>query len=130
MARQVIPFESTWLNADRHFAKAFEGLSAEGQKDFQKRLAVFILALQQCSHPVLDPRLASLRPTPYPGVAKISGGQLIEYRLDRSSERVVACYFEQRNVVLLVAVTINHDHERIKTLIKKHKSDIGRAGSE
>lgn len=78
-----------------------------------------MLDLRECRHPIKDPQLGRWRPSPYRGVVKVKGGHLAEYRLT-STMRVIACYFEDREDILLVVATIKHDHERMKRLLKEH----------
>ena len=120
MARPVLPFKPTWL--DRHFQKALNGLG-EAEKDaYLSRLANLISALKECSHPIQDPKLASWNPSPYKGVVKIRSGHLAEYRFKGTLMRVIACYFPDRPEILLLTATLQHDHERMKRLLKEHGS--------
>jgi hypothetical protein len=53
------------------------------------------------------------------------GGKLIEYRLD-SLSRVIAKYpaCADSDDILLLAVTIDHDHARLKALLQQHRAEI------
>ncbi|HSK77322.1 MAG TPA: hypothetical protein VLQ45_12790 [Thermoanaerobaculia bacterium] len=48
---------------------------------------------------------------------------MAEYRFP-GTLRVIACYFEERPEILLVTVTIKHDHDRMKRLLKEHGSSL------
>ena len=130
--RKVVPFEPTWL--DKHFKKAFKKLNARSQRERKAQLIELTEALQNSSHPIQDPKLSRYRRSSYRGVAQIDGGQLVEYRLP-GTLRVIVCFFaqgsaaiEEEHVVLMTA-TLNHDHERMKRLIKQHRREVGRSAS-
>jgi hypothetical protein len=60
------------------------------------------------------------------------GGQLIEYRFP-GVMRVIACCFESsgepaRSLVLLLTITLDHDHERMKKLIRQNAGEISEEG--
>ena len=122
MARQVRPFEGTWL--DKKFAKAFKKLPATDKERFKKSLGELIDRLKECRHPILDPHLARFRPTPYHRpFAPESGFALAEFRLGNVWRVIVA--FKQPGTLesesidlLLIAATVDHDHDRLKVLIE------------
>lgn len=91
--------------------------------------------LKVCAHPVTDPRLQSWRPSSYRGVIQVKGGYLVEYRFP-GVMRVIACCFDGsadapvQGLVLLLTITLDHDHERMKKLIRQSSGDIARNGQE
>ncbi|HVR95691.1 MAG TPA: hypothetical protein VMW27_03700 [Thermoanaerobaculia bacterium] len=84
--------------------------------------------LSRCSHPTHDPLLASWRPSAY-HIPKIpSSVRLYEYR-GAYPLRVIARWIEPseeepEGLVLLVAATLSHDHERLKEIIGNFRSDL------
>ncbi len=124
---EVRIFGPTWL--DKQYRKDFEKLRPAEQVRCREHLAELLEALQRCAHPVQDAGLKRWRPTPYRGIPKIKGeGHLVEYRLP-GLFRVIACYFEKPgmsipDVILLVAATLKHDHERLKRLIQGHRHEL------
>jgi len=117
VGRPIVPYEPTWL--DRIFQKELGSLHEGERRTCLSTLGDFISSLQDCKHPIQDPRLQRWRPTSYKGVVTIQGGHLAEYRLTRTM-RVIACYFDDREEILLVVATIKHDHERMKRLLREH----------
>jgi hypothetical protein len=122
VSRPVIPFEPTWL--DKHFRKALKALGDAEKEACLSRLSHLIDALKECSHPVQDPQLAPWSPSAYKGVVKIRSGHLAEYRFKGTLMRVIACYFLDRPEILLLTVTLHHDHDRMKRLLKEHGSSF------
>lgn len=85
------------------------------------------LALADCRHPTHDPALARWQPSAY-HVPKLSGAGLFEYRC-RFPMRVIARWVgpsaaEPEGVVLLVAVTLSHDHRRLRDVLARNRSDL------
>ena len=117
MGRPVVPYEPIWL--DRTFKKELNSLNSGEQDNCIRLLAELIDALKLCRHPIQDSNLQKWRPTSYKGVVAIKGGHLAEYRLT-GTMRVIACYFEDRETILLVVATIKHDHDRMKRLLRDH----------
>lgn len=117
MDRPIIPYEPTWL--DRVFKKELNSLAGREQGSCLERLAELLTDLKSCKHPIQDPSLQKWRPTSYKGVTNVLGGHLVEYRLSQTM-RVIACYFDERDDVLLVTATIKHDHERMKRVLRDH----------
>jgi len=130
--RLVRVFHPTWQ--DRYFRKAVEKLSPEEREERARQVASLVKILQVCSHPVTDPRLQPWRPSSYRGVAQIKGGLLVEYRFP-GVMRVIACCFDGtadpscQGLVLLLTVTLDHDHERMKKLIRQNVGDIAQDGA-
>ncbi|HEX4961335.1 MAG TPA: hypothetical protein VF173_10890 [Thermoanaerobaculia bacterium] len=97
------------------------------------QVASLVKVLQVCSHPVIDPRLQTWRPSAYRGVIQVSKGYLVEYRFP-GVMRVIACCFDaiaqasHQGLVLLLTITLDHDHERMKKLIRQSSTDIVRIG--
>jgi hypothetical protein len=85
-----------------------------------QRLADLLEAIRRCSHPVTDPCLRAWRPSHYKGVTKIRAGHLVEYRFLPGTMRVIACYFDDEDRVLLLTATVKHDHDRMQRLIEEH----------
>ncbi|HEV2843415.1 MAG TPA: hypothetical protein VG477_01100 [Thermoanaerobaculia bacterium] len=132
MPRLVRTFQPTWQ--DRHFRKAVEKLRPEQREERAHQVASLVKVLQICTHPVTDPRLQAWRPSSYRGVIQVQGGQLVEYRFS-GVMRVIACCFDSnanpscQGMVLLLTITLDHDHERMKTLIRQSEGDIARDGA-
>jgi hypothetical protein len=128
VARSVYPYLPTWL--DRHFRKAFALLPAGDQEDCEQRLADLVAALRACSHPAMDPQLRPWRPSHYRGVTKLREGHLVEYRFMPGTMRVIACYFDHDDRILLVTATLTHDHGRMQRLIKEHGKALSMYGPD
>ena len=58
-------------------------------------------------------------------MVSLHGAKLVEYRLG-GLIRVIAKYPARQGSddILLLAVTLEHDHERLKSLLRQHKSAI------
>ena len=121
MSRPIIPYEPTWL--DRVFQKELDALTGKERGICIDRLAELLVDLKSCKHPIQDLSLQKWRPTPYKGVVNVLGGRLVEYRLTKTM-RVIACYFDEREEVLLVTATIKHDHERMTRILREHGRHI------
>jgi hypothetical protein len=117
----VRPYLPTW--ADTHYKRDLASLDEPSQQAHLARLAKLIETLIHCRHPHKEPALAGFKPTPYPGVIKLPDAHLVEYRLDKLC-RVIACWFEKEAMILLVAVTLTHDHDRLKRLIRRDKPSL------
>ncbi|HKI05769.1 MAG TPA: hypothetical protein VKK31_27560 [Thermoanaerobaculia bacterium] len=126
MSRPVRQFEPLWF--DHHFRKDFKKLPKPQQSERLAELARLATDLSQCSHPTHDPRLAAWKPSAY-HVPKIPPGvTLFEYR-GKYPLRVIARWIEPSEVdsegaVLLVAVTLSHDHKRLKEVIGDHRARL------
>jgi len=123
MARPVHFFEPTWF--DRDFRKQFQSLPVREQEERLGELDQLSRALSSCRHPASDPALATWRPTSY-HVHKVEG--LFEYRC-KFPMRVIARWIDPsetdaEGVVLLVAVTLSHDHRRLKEIIERNRADV------
>lgn len=121
MGRPIVLFKPTWL--DRYFRKDFGALNDQGKEECTQILGDLMAALRDCKHPVQDPTLQKWRPSPYKGVVKIKSGHLAEYRCP-GIMRVIACYFDDRQEILMVTVTLKHDHERMKRLLREHGGSL------
>lgn len=124
MSRRVLLCDRTWL--DRRFKKAFTRLTRQEQDELLTRLSELSAALGMGAHPILDPVIKQrYRPGAYDGVVSLKGAKLVEYRLG-SLVRVIAKYPARQGSddILLLAVTLDHDHERLKSLLRQHRSDI------
>ncbi len=117
MPNRIVRFR-TW--ADRECRKDFKRLSGKEKELCEERLEALIVALAGCNHPALDPDLRRYRPSSYQ-VRRKGEGRLLEYRLS-GVLRVIVCYFEEESVILLVAVTLTHDHERLRRLIQRNQT--------
>ncbi len=121
-------FEPTWL--DRKFRKDFDRLAANEKQRWQAELEALFEALVTCRHPTSDPQLQKWQPSPY----RISGlSDLYEYRC-RFPLRIIVRWFasserEPTGVVLLIAATLAHDHDRLKLLIERSREEIEGVGS-
>jgi hypothetical protein len=125
MARPVHVFEPLWF--DRDFKKSLSSLPQDQQTERLEELRDLALALADCRHPTHDPALARWRPSAY-HVPKLSGAGLFEYRC-RFPMRVIARWVgpsaaEPEGVVLLVAVTLSHDHRRLRDVLARNRSDL------
>jgi hypothetical protein len=129
--RLVRVFEPTWQ--DRYFRKTVAKLALPEREERAQQVADLVKTLQICAHPVTDPRLQPWRPSAYRGVAQIQGGYLVEYRFP-GVMRVIACCFEGsvestlQGLVLLLTITLDHDHERMKRLIRQSSREIAEKG--
>jgi hypothetical protein len=121
-------FEPTWL--DRRFRKDYERLAASEKQRRQAEMEALFAALAACRHPTSDPGLQRWQPGPY-RISSLS--DLYEYRC-RYPLRIIVRWIapnerEPVGVVLLVAATLAHDHERIKLLIERSRQEIEEASS-
>ena len=126
MARPVRQFEPLWL--DRHFKKDFKRLPKTQQEERLRELADLATALSHCNHPTHDPRLAAWKPSAYHVPRIPSHIRLCEYRCAYPL-RVIARWIEAseeepEGAVLLVAVTLSHDHDRLKEIIAIHRASL------
>lgn len=122
MARDVRPFLPTWK--DKRFAKALKALRPSEKDALADELAELIDRIAVCRHPIREPELKKFRPTPY----RLNVGDdflLAEYRLKSVKlGRVVAAFDRTDSVVLLLAITLTHDHERIERMLKQHRRHL------
>jgi hypothetical protein len=126
MTRPVRQSESLWF--DHHFKKAFKKLPGPEQKKRLAELANLVEKLADCTHPILDPRLSPWKPSAYHVPKVPHDKQLCEYRCTFPM-RVIAqwiepCLEDPEGAVLLVAVTLSHDHERLKEIISRNRSSL------
>src|SRR5262249_37222096 len=111
---------------DRKFQKDFAGLNPYAQEEFLRALLALTTALENTPHPATDPQLRqAYKVKSYKGVVVLRSGNLIEYSIGNLA-RVIAKYpaREGSGDILLMAVTLFHDHERLKRLIKSNRSEI------
>jgi len=126
MGRPVRQFEPLWF--DSHFQKDFKKLPKPQQDQRRRELAELATDLGQCNHPTHDPSLAVWKPSAY-HVPKIPPSvTLFEYR-GKYPLRVIARWIEPseadpEGAILLVAVTLSHDHKRLKEIIGKHRTGL------
>jgi hypothetical protein len=126
MARPVRQFEPTWF--DRQFRKDLKELPAAERDRRIAELAELARDLSECRHPTHDPCLTRWRPSAY-HVPKVPAGiKLYEYR-GKYPLRVIARWLdpsddEPTGLILLVAVTLSHDDQRLKQLVAAHRSDL------
>ena len=124
MSRRIFSCSATWK--DRKFQKDFAGLSPQAQEEFLRELLTLNAWLEKTPHPATDPQLRqAYRAKSYKGVVVLRSGNLIEYSIGNLA-RVIAKYpaREGSGDILLIAVTLSHDHERLKRLIKSNRSEI------
>ena len=119
MPREIREFLETWQ--DRVFVKSVKRLRAKEKATLEARLEMLYGLLSTCRHPITDPQLATFQPTPYWVALRTPGIRLAEYRLGPLC-RVVAAYFENTEDILLIAISVDHDHPRLKVLVKKYDS--------
>lgn len=116
---EVRLFEEGWR--DRRWKNGLKKLPAAQIAAIEESLRGLIVALQSCSHPILDPVLQPWSPSTWhaPG-SKKRHGTWCEYRLgDRHNRaRVVACHDSEHGVIYLVARTVTHDHRRLAEVVK------------
>lgn len=126
MARPVRELLSLWF--DHRFKKELGRLPPAEREKRLRELADLSMALAVCKHPTHDPLLAPWKPSAY-HVPKVSPEKrLCEYRCSFPM-RVIArwiepCEEDPEGAILLVAVTLSHDHERLKEIISKNRSDL------
>jgi len=118
MPRAVYCFNPTW--EDHHYTKALKKLNPQQQEECFQELEDLIDDLARCKHPKADPILQRWNPGPYQRVIKVRDiycGQTM---------RVIARFIDPApgGEVLLLAVTLNHDHKRMKRLMKKHEGGV------
>jgi hypothetical protein len=131
VARQVRPFLPTWQ--DKRYVKELKRQSPRDRKAIEKDLAELLATLRGAADLATDPDLARFKPTAYRyrGVPQLRspGAQLYEYRL-HGLTRVIVCHFVSHpavggeELVLLLAMTVSHDHERLVRLIREHRSSF------
>lgn len=109
---------------DKEYQKDFNKLPESERGEHLEQLRLLTKALSLCKDPLKDQFLQSFHPKPYKYAANIPG--LYEYRLDHGRSRVVAKW--GGSWILLVALTVTHDHERLKALLKTHKTSISNHG--
>jgi hypothetical protein len=127
--REIRTFQPTWK--DRQYKKAFNRLPRADKEAVLEELARLIEILPKAKDLALDPDLAQFNPTgySYKGVPRLRspGARLYEYRLHKLT-RVVVCHFASHaalageELLLLLAITVSHDHERIANMIRQHRS--------
>lgn len=131
MPREVRPFLPTWK--DRRYQKELRRLSPRDRNAIERDLAELLTAVRTAADLATDPRLARFKPTAYRyrGLPQLRspGARLYEYRL-HDLTRVVICHFASHpavggeELVLLLAMTVTHDHERLVRLIREHRSEF------
>lgn len=112
-------FEHGWR--DRRWKKGLHKLPDDQVRKIEESLRGLIVALESCTHPILDPTLQSWSPSTWhaPGSQK-RRGTWCEYRLgDRNNRaRVIACHDESERVIYLIARTVTHDHRRLGEVVR------------
>lgn len=124
MSRRVFYCTATWR--DSQFQKSFSRLRPAEQDAFLDTLERLRNQLEEAPHPATDPGIRqAFKAKSYAGVVALRGATLIEYSLDKLS-RVIAKYpaCEGSDDILLVAVTLCHDHDRLKRIIKASRTEI------
>jgi hypothetical protein len=129
--REIRPFLPTWK--DRRYRKDLKRLAPRDREAIEKDLADLLTELRSASDLATDPRLARFKPTAYRyrGVPQLRspGARLYEYRL-HDLTRVIVCHFVSHaaiggeELVLLLGMTVSHDHERLVRLIREHRSEF------
>jgi len=124
VSRRVLLCKPTWQ--DRKFKKNFTKLPTREQDEILTELSRLASVLATATHPILDSMIQMrYRPGAYAGVVSLKDAKLVEYRL-RGLVRVIAKYPARlaTDDILLVAVTLDHDHERLKSLLRQHRAAI------
>lgn len=119
MRHRIVPFR-TW--ADKDFKKDFKKLPEQHKQRCETALEELITALAACSHPTAEATLQRFRPTAY-RVRHKGDGALLEYRLP-GTVRVIVCWHEESATIVLVAITVRHDHDRLQRLIQAHGGSL------
>jgi hypothetical protein len=125
MIRPVRFFEPLWF--DRDFKKSLKSLSPAERENRLRELEELANALGLCRHPTHGPELARWRPSAY-HVPKLTEIPLYEYRC-KFPMRVVAGWLEPSEsdpdgAVLLVAVTLSHDHRRLQEIVARNREAL------
>jgi hypothetical protein len=127
MPRPVREFDLFW--GDRDFKKSLQRLSEPDRLSRLLELTALVVDLAACNHPTHDPALQRWRPSAY-HVRNVDSSQvkLFEYRCTYPM-RVIARWIdptpeEPEGVILLVAATLSHDHERLKEVIRRNRQDL------
>ncbi|HET9226986.1 MAG TPA: hypothetical protein VFR31_09985 [Thermoanaerobaculia bacterium] len=127
MPRPVREFDLFW--GDRDFKRSLQRLSESDRQERLSELTELVRDLSDCRHPTHDPALQRWRPSAY-HVRNVDSSQvkLFEYRCAYPM-RVIVRWIdptpeEPAGVVLLVAATLSHDHERLKEVIRRNRQDL------
>jgi len=126
MSRPVRQYEPLWF--DHQFKKDLRKLNETQRAQRVEELTALTLALAACRHPTHDPMLQRWRPSAY-HVPKVPPEvRLYEYRCTFPM-RVIARWIEPTDaepegVVLLVAATLSHDHQRLLGILKDHREGL------
>lgn len=121
MPRPVYPFLPTW--EDRRFKKELSKLSPDAREGVLEEIRALIDALAGCRDPIRDRKLRPYQPSPYRAPGLKNEPRLYEYRLSGVT-RVLAAWVQDGEAVLMVAVTLSHDHPRLIRLLKQHRSSL------
>jgi mRNA-degrading endonuclease RelE of RelBE toxin-antitoxin system len=120
---ELLYYPATWL--DRDFKKTWRKLPAREQQRFEEELGDLLEALGHCSHPMTDPVLGRWRPTAYR--LRKARFQAAEYRL-RGLTRVIVGFLPDPQgcigAIVLLTVTLKHDHPRILRVLGQHRGEI------
>lgn len=127
MGRPVRVYEPLWF--DHQFKKDLRKLSKQQQEQRLQEIAGLVAALADCRHPTHDPGLAAWKPSAYHVPRVAPEIRLCEYRCTyplRIIVRWVAPSEAQpEGVVLLVAATLSHDHQRLKEILGNYRTELG-----
>lgn len=121
MSRPVYPFLPTW--EDRRFKKELSRLSVDAREGVLREISTLIEALAECRDPIRDQELRSYKPSPYRAPGLKNEPRLYEYRLS-GVKRVIAAWISDGEAILMIAVTLSHDHTRLLRLLKQHRSGL------
>jgi hypothetical protein len=120
---ELLFYPETWL--DREFKKAFRKLSAPDRESFETELGDLLEVLQNSRHPMTDPALQRWRPTAYK--VRNQRFQAVEYRL-RKLTRVIVGFLPPETgpieTLVLLTVTLKHDHPRMQRILEQHRGGI------
>jgi hypothetical protein len=117
MSRRLYKHEQTWI--DSTTKEIFLTWQKPRRQRLYNDIESLTVALKTCADPLTDQSLKRFRPTPYHGVIDLD--DIYEYRLSGPT-RVVARI--KPKWVLMLSITLCHDHDLVKLLLKVHKDSI------
>jgi hypothetical protein len=117
MSRRLYKHDQTWI--DRTTEDLFRTWPRSEQQRLLKEIEKLFDVLKRCTDPLKDASLKRYRPTLYHGVIDLD--DIYEYRLGGQT-RVVARI--KPKWVLMLTITLCHDHNLMKMLLKVHQGTI------
>ena len=119
MARQLLELS---CYPGRDFEKGFKKLSASQQGKVSSLLENLYDDLLKAKSLFFDSNMKKWRPTAYHVLTK-DGVQLVELRCNHTT-RVIVRHVADTDNIILVAITITHDHVRLKRQIEAARTEI------